>query len=80
MTLNLQLLPMHLHIPPDCGRGPIQNQQIISAHKTEGIGLGRPEWALRTFESAQKNLHRELGIEPDLPLIELQQRARLSLP
>ena len=41
---------------------------------------GRPEWALRTFESAQKNLHKELGIEPGLPLIELQQRARLSLP
>ena len=40
----------------------------------------RPEWSIRTFETAQKVLQRELGAEPGLPLLEAFQRARLSLP
>ena len=41
---------------------------------------GRPEWAIRLFETCQKTLMAELGAEPGLALLETYQRARLSLP
>ena len=44
------------------------------------LGLGRPENAVRQFESCQKTLARELGMEPSIELLEAYQRARLSLP
>ncbi len=40
----------------------------------------RPEWAIRTYETCQKVLQRELGAEPSLAILEAYQRARLSLP
>ena len=40
---------------------------------------GRPEEALRLFERMQKALKRELQCEPEIALLELQQRARLRL-
>ncbi|MFN8612961.1 MAG: response regulator [Vulcanimicrobiota bacterium] len=56
------------------------SQEAYLAAMRALLWQGRPEWALRTFESACKNLRKELGLEPSLALIELQQRARLSLP
>jgi two-component SAPR family response regulator len=43
------------------------------------LALGRPEEAARAFERCRKALGRELEMEPGVPLLELQQRALLSL-
>lgn len=44
------------------------------------IALGRPEQAVRQFETCRKILERDLGIEPSLGLVEAYHRARLGLP
>jgi len=41
--------------------------------------LGRAEEAVRFFERCKKALHRELEMEPGVPLLEAQQRALMSL-
>lgn len=43
------------------------------------LALGRPEEAARSFERCRKALIRELEMEPGVPLLELHQRALLSL-
>jgi len=44
------------------------------------IALGRPEQAVRQYETCRKILERDLGIEPSLGLVEAYHRARLGLP
>jgi DNA-binding SARP family transcriptional activator len=44
------------------------------------LQLGRPEEAARIFDRTRKTLARELEMEPGLPLLEMNQRALLSLP
>jgi len=41
--------------------------------------LGRAEEAVRVFERIKRSLHEELGIEPVTSLIEMRERARISL-
>ena len=55
-----------------------QTCHLTSIHAL--LGLGRPENAVRQFETCQKTLARELGMEPSIELLEAYQRARLSLP
>lgn len=43
------------------------------------LALGRAEEAVRSFERCRKALGRELEMEPGVPLLEMQQRALLSL-
>ena len=56
------------------------SQEGYLASMRAHLWQGRPEWAVRTFETGQKTLQRELGVEPGLPMLELFQRAKLSLP
>lgn len=50
-------------------------QAAVEAH----TALGRPQDAIRLFESGQKVLMREYGLEPTIKLIEAYHRAKLSL-
>lgn len=43
------------------------------------LALGRPEEAVRQFNSCSKVLKRDLGMEPSIKLLEFHQRALLSL-
>ena len=43
------------------------------------IALGRPQEAVRLFETCNKVLTREYGLEPSIKMLELYHRARLSL-
>jgi DNA-binding response OmpR family regulator len=43
------------------------------------VALGQPEAAVRQFEAAKRTLHKELGMEPSIALLEAHQRALLSL-
>ena len=51
------------------------HQALMKAY----LGLGRPEQAVRQFESCQTTLKKELGMEPAIALLELHTRAKLSL-
>lgn len=44
------------------------------------MALGRPEEAVRGFESCRRMLQKELEMEPSLELLQVYHRARLSLP
>lgn len=55
------------------------SQEAYLACMRAHLWQGRPEWALRTYETCQKTLQRELGAEPSLAILEVYQRARLSL-
>ncbi len=48
---------------------------ILQAH----MAAGRPEEAVRAFETCRRRLARELDMEPNLALLEAHQRALLSL-
>ena len=56
------------------------SQEAYRAAVEAHTALGRPQEAIRLFESAQKLLAREYGLEPTIKLLEAYHRARLSLP
>ena len=55
------------------------SQEAYEAALSAQLALNRPQAAVRLFERCRRTLAEELGLEPGLRLMELYQRARLSL-
>lgn len=55
------------------------SQEAYEAALEAQLALGRPQAAVRLYERCQKVLAEELGMEPSIRLVELYQRARISL-
>lgn len=55
------------------------SQEAYEGAMEAHLNLGRPQAAVRLYERCQRVLAEELGMEPSIRLVELCQRARLSL-